>query len=110
MSTESKRTITKKDVSRRTAKIVGMKIFRAEKIVGGVFQAMRELLLEANPEARIEIRNFGVLEVKKAKPKPKARNPKTNEVIYVPAHRKTQFRPSKLLKEALRRPFSESQE
>ena len=110
MLTESKRTITKKDVSRRTAEIVGMKINRSEKIVDGVFQAMRELMLEANPEVRIEIRNFGVLEVKNAKAKPKARNPKTNEVIYVPAHRKTRFTPGKLLKEALRRPFTESQE
>ena len=110
MSIEGKRTITKKDVSRRTAAIVGMEIYRAEKIVDSLFQAMRELMLEANPEVRIEIRNFGVLEVKNAKAKPKARNPKTNEVIYVPAHRKTQFKPGKLLKEALKRPLSESQE
>ena len=109
MSTESKRTITKKDLSRRTAKIVGMKIFRTEKIVDAVFQAIRELMLEANPEVRIEIRNFGVLEVKSAKAKPSARNPKTNEVIYVPAHRKTRFTPGKLLKETLRRPLSELQ-
>ena len=110
MSSAGKRTFVKKDVSRRTAKIVGMKIYRTEKIVSGVFQAMRELMLDTNPEVRIEIRDFGVLEVKKTNPKPKARNPKTGEIIAVPARRKTHFRPGKLLKEALKRPLSEFQE
>ena len=62
---------------------------------------------EADPEVRIEIRDFGVFEVKTTKPKPKARNPKTNEIIYVAARRKTHFKPGKLLKEALKRPLSE---
>ena len=110
MSTSGKRTFVKRDVLRRTAKIVDMKINRTEKIVNGVFQAMRELMLEANPEVRIEIRNFGVLEVKKTNPKSKARNPKTGEVVYVPARRKTHFRPGKLIKEVLKRPLSEFQE
>ena len=110
MSTSGKRTFVKRDVSRRTAKIVGMKINRTEKIVNGVFQAMRELMLDTNSEVRIEIRDFGVLEVKKTNPRPKARNPKTGEVVYVPARRKTHFRPGKLIKEALKRPLSEFQE
>lgn len=63
--------------------------------------------MEANPEIRIEIRDFGVLEVKKTKAKPKARNPKTGEIIYVPARRKTHFRAGKLLKEAMKKPLSE---
>ena len=42
---------------------------------------------------RIEIRGFGVLEVKDTKPKPAARNPRTGEVVYVPARRKTHFKP-----------------
>ena len=33
------------------------------------------------------------------------RNPKTNEEIYVPAHKKTRFKPGKLLKAYLRRPI-----
>ncbi len=100
-------TITKKDVSKRTAKIVDEKIYLTEKIVDGVFQALREFMSEANPEVRIEIRDFGVFEVKKTKPKPKARNPKTGEIIYVPARRKTHFKAGKLLKEKLKTPLSE---
>ncbi|OGC00298.1 DNA-binding protein [candidate division KSB1 bacterium RBG_16_48_16] len=105
MVTESKKTITKKDVSKRTAKIVSEKIYLTEKVVDGVFQALREFMSEADPEVRIEIRDFGVFEVKKTKPKPKARNPKTGEIIYVPARRKTHFKAGKLLKEVLKQPL-----
>ena len=103
MVTKIKTTITKKDVARRTAEIAGEKIFLTERIVDGVFQALREIMTEANPEIRIEIRDFGVLEVKKANIKPKARNPKTGETIPVPAHRKTHFKAGKLLKEELKK-------
>ncbi|NQT24313.1 HU family DNA-binding protein, partial [candidate division KSB1 bacterium] len=67
-------TITKKDVAKRTAKLVGERIYITEKIVDGVFTALRQFMSEADPEVRIEIRDFGVFEVKKTKPKPKARN------------------------------------
>jgi len=102
-----KSTITKKDVAKRTAKIVGEKIYLTEKIVDGVFTALREFMEAANPEVRIEIRDFGVFEVKTTKPKPKARNPKTGEIIYVPARRKTHFKAGKMLKEVLKQPLTD---
>lgn len=91
-------TITKKDVAKRTAKLVGERIYSTEKIVNGLFTALRQIMSEADPEVRIEVRDFGVFEVKKTKPKPKARNPRTGEIIYVPARRKTHFKAGKLLK------------
>jgi len=102
-----KKTITKKDVAKRTAKLVGEKIYQAEKIVDGVFTSLRQFMAEADPEVRIEIRDFGVFEVKKTKPKPKARNPKTGEIIYVPARRKTHFKAGKLLKDVLKIPLDQ---
>ena len=51
------------------------------------FNILRDILIEDNPYTRIEIRNFGVLESKPTKAKPRARNPVTNEEIYVPAHK-----------------------
>ena len=54
---------------------------------------------------QIEVRNFGVLESKPTKAKPKARNPKTNEEIFVPAHKKTHFKPGKILKNYLKKPI-----
>lgn len=98
-------TITKKDVAKRTADMVDERIYVTEKIVDGVFTTLRKFMEEADPEVRIEIRDFGVFEVKKTKPKPKARNPKTGEIIYVPARRKTHFKAGKLLKEVLKQPL-----
>lgn len=103
-----KKTITKKDVAKRTAKLVGEKIYVAEKVVDGVFTSLRQFMTEAEPEVRIEIRDFGVFEVKTTKPKPKARNPKTGEIIYVPARRKTHFKAGKLLKDVLKQPLAQS--
>jgi integration host factor subunit beta len=108
MEEENKKTtITKKDLAKRTALIVGEKLFLTEKVVDSVFQTLREFMSEASPEVRIEIRGFGVLEVKKTKAKPKARNPKTGEVIFVPAHRKTNFRAGKRINEILHKPLDE---
>jgi len=99
------RTVTKKDVAKRTAKELNEKIYTTERFVDAIFTVLREILAEANPEVRIEIRDFGVFEVKKTKPKPKARNPRSGEIIYVPARRKTHFKAGKLLKDVLKVPL-----
>jgi integration host factor subunit beta len=91
-------TVTKKDLARAVADSIGCKNNLTLQMVDSLFEAMRETLIEGN---RIEIRGFGVLEVKDTKPKPAARNPRTGEVVYVPARRKTHFKPGKQLKEAL---------
>ncbi len=101
------RTVTKKEVAKRVAKKLGQKIYITEDFVNAVFESLREILSEANPEIRIEIRDFGVFEVKETKPKPKARNPRTGQIIYVPARRKTHFKPGKLLKDILKEPLEE---
>lgn len=98
------KTYTKRDIADRVTRRTGTKLHVAEEWTDHVFRAMREILLSADPELRIEIRNFGVFEVKLTKPKPKARNPRTGELIAVPARRKTHFKPSKLLREFLRQP------
>ncbi len=95
-------TVTKKDLSLAVAKNTGCKKNLAAQIVDNLFKVMREHLIQGN---RIEIRGFGVFEVKNTKPKPAARNPRTGERIFVPAHRKTHFKPGKILKEALHQPI-----
>ena len=96
-------TYTKKDVVKRTAKILGRKIYATQDIVDGVFQALKDMLCEDRSNLRIEIRNFGVFEVKPTKAKPRARNPRTNEEVYVPPRKKTHFKPGRLIKEALKK-------
>ena len=103
-------TYTKRDLVRRVAEDMDEPMVRAEPWVDAVLVAIRETMMDADPTCRIELRDFGVFEVKKTKAKPRARNPKTNEEIYVPAHRKTHFKPSKLLKEFLRTPLEELEE
>ncbi|MFC2093720.1 HU family DNA-binding protein, partial [Bacteroidota bacterium] len=71
-------------------------------IVDSLFESLRELIMSADPINRIEIRDFGVFEVKKTKPKPKARNLKTGEFVYVPGRRKMHFKPGKILKNFLK--------
>lgn len=101
------RTITKKDVTKRTAEFLNEKISSAEIVVDGVFNAMRHIMMKANPEVRIEIRDFGVFEVKKTNPRPNARNPRTGEIIHVPARKKAHFKAGKVLKTILKKPLEE---
>ena len=103
--TERSTTLTKKDVARRVADIMGEPIYKSEPWVKAVIMALGDLMMEADPEIRIELRDFGVFEVKKTKAKPKARNPKTNETVFIPSRRKTHFKPSKRLKAVLQTPL-----
>ena len=91
-------TITKRDLAHQVAESTGTQKNIAYEMVDCLFNAMRETLIEGD---RIEIRGFGAFTVKDTKAKPAARNPKTGEMIYVPARRKTHFKPGRVLKEAL---------
>jgi len=97
------RTYTKKDVVEITAERLGHTFSATSKIVDGVFTTLREMLCEDTKNLRIEIRGFGVFEVKPTRAKPKARNPRTNEVIYVPPRKKTHFKPGIIIKAALKK-------
>ncbi|MBM3329275.1 MAG: integration host factor subunit beta [Calditrichaeota bacterium] len=99
-------TYIKKDLIQRVAEKTGMELKSTAEMVNAVFAGLREMMIDGGGESRIEIRNFGVFEVKATAAKPKARNPKKpQQVIYVPARRKTHFRPGKIMKSVLRQPF-----
>lgn len=102
-----KKTYTKKEIAKEVASRLSATMDTSAKFVDEVFTVMREMLTDDRPSVRIEIRNFGVFEVKKTKAKPRARNPRTNEEIYVPAHKKTHFKPGKILKSHLSKPIDE---
>ena len=104
---EKIKTLTKKDVARRVSDLMDEPIYKSEPWVSAVIAAIGELMIEADPEIRIELRDFGVFEVKKTKAKPKARNPKTNETVFIPSRRKTHFKPSKRLKNILQVPLQD---
>lgn len=100
-------TLTKKDVARRVSRLMQRPIYKCEPWVGAVIESIGDLLIEADPEVRIELRDFGVFEVKKTKAKPKARNPKTNETVFIPSRRKTHFKPSKKIRTVLQTPLTD---
>lgn len=100
-------TLTKKDLARRVSEKCGMPVYKCEPWVSTILESLGGLMMEADPEVRIELRDFGVFEVKKTKAKPKARNPKTNETVFIPSRRKTHFKPSKKMRQVLQQPLSE---
>ncbi len=100
-------TATKADLARRVADMQDCPLYEAKEQVRSVLTALGDLMIEADPERRIELRNFGVFEVKKTKAKPTARNPQTNEPVFVPSRRKTLFRPGKRIEEVLKTPLRE---
>ena len=86
--------MTKKDMAKAIAEEMGLTHAQAREVVQRVFDGITETLLN---EGRIELRNFGVFEVKERKPR-KARNPRTGEKVEVPAKRVLTFKPGREIK------------
>jgi len=99
------KTYTKKDIVKRVASKIGISDYETTPFVHATFTVMAEMLCEDHELTRIEVRNFGVLTVKPTKAKPKARNPRTGEIVYVPAHRKAHFKAGKIIKQVLSKPL-----
>ncbi|MBV6478036.1 MAG: Integration host factor subunit alpha [Ignavibacteria bacterium] len=96
------KTFTRKDIEEiLVEKLLGKRLTQ-KLIVDSFIDSLRELIMRADPLIRIELRDFGVFEVKKTKPKPKARNLQTGEFVFVPGRRKMHFKPGKILKEFLK--------
>ena len=94
-------TFTRKDIIRRTSGKLNLSHNDMKLAVDLVLETMSGMLTEEQSNIRIELRNFGVFEVKPTKAKPRARNPRTNEEVYVPPRRKVHFKPGKIIREVL---------
>jgi nucleoid DNA-binding protein len=81
--------MTKKEMAKAICERAGIPQVQAREIVQGVFEGITETLVR---EGRIELRNFGVFEVKKRKPR-LARNPRTGERVAVPEKLVVTFKP-----------------
>jgi nucleoid DNA-binding protein len=90
--------VTKKEIAKTIAEKVGIIQVQAKEIVQGVLDGIMETLVQ---EGRIELRNFGVFEVKKRKPR-NARNPRTGEKVKVPARMVVTFKPGRVMQERVR--------
>ncbi len=100
-------TFTKKDIVEQTSKKLGISERNMKDIVESVIETMTGMLTQPESRLRIELRNFGVFEIKPTKAKPKARNPQTNEEIYVPPRRKIMFRPGKIIRDQIQQEWND---
>jgi nucleoid DNA-binding protein len=87
--------VTKKDIARALADGSGIPKVQALAVVQGVFDSIVETLAS---QGRIELRNFGVFEVRRRKPR-KARNPRTGKAVDVPAKVVVTFKPGQVMAE-----------
>jgi len=87
--------VTKKEIVKRISDQLNLSQQDVKKVVQETFDAVIDAL--AN-EGRIELRNFGVFEVKRRKAR-KARNPRTGEEVFVPAKSVVTFKPGKEMEE-----------
>jgi len=95
-------TTTRKELAMHVARDTGCRKSLAAKMVNSIFAAMRDSIIKGN---KIEIRGFGVFQVKNTKAKTAARNPRTGKLIFVPARRKTHFKPGKVINDELHKPL-----
>jgi integration host factor subunit beta len=90
--------VTKKELAHVIAE--GTKLTQ---IVKDIMQRLFDGIIDAlEKEGRIELRNFGIFEVKQRKSR-KARNPRTGEKVMVPAKKVVTFKPGLEMEEKVKK-------
>ncbi len=90
--------MTKKEIVKQISEELELTQLKTKEIVQRTIDAIIETLIQ---EGRIELRNFGVFEVKERKAR-KARNPRTGEKVYVGPKKVVTFKPGKEMEEKIR--------
>ena len=90
--------MTKKEIVRTISEKIGLTQLQTKEIVQKTFDAIVEALVA---EHRIELRNFGVFEVKRRAPR-QARNPRTGDKVLVPEKYVVTFKPGKEMEERVK--------
>ena len=83
--------MTKKEIVKTISDKTGLTQLQIKEIVQLTFDGIVETLLE---EGRVELRNFGIFQVKSRKAR-KARNPRTGRQVEVPEKFVVTFKPGK---------------
>jgi len=89
--------MTKKEIVRTISEKLNLTQLKTKEIVQNVFDCIAETLVA---ESRIELRNFGVFEVRKRAAR-KARNPRTGDEVLVKEKNVVVFKSGKALEDAL---------
>jgi len=91
--------VTKKEIVRRISDRAELTQLKTKEIVQWTFDAIIDTLIK---DGRIELRNFGVFEVRRRKAR-RARNPRTNDRVDVPEKNVVTFQPGKEMEERVRK-------
>ena len=90
--------MTKKEIVKTISEEIGLTQLKTKEIVQKTFDAIIDTLVD---DERIELRNFGVFEVKRRAAR-KARNPRTGEKVFVPEKFVVTFKPGKEMEERVK--------
>ena len=94
----NKRSYSKKDIIQRASFKLNMSLDESKIICDCFIEILEEMLVEKKDDIHIEIRNFGVFDVKIKEARTNALNPKTKEKVVIPRRKKIVFKPSKKIK------------
>ena len=94
----NKKSYSKKDITRRASYKLNMSLDESKIICDCFFEILQEMLVEKKDKIHIEIRNFGVFDVKMNDARTNALNPRTKEKVVIPKRKKIVFKPSKKIK------------
>ncbi len=92
--------MTKKEIVKQISDRLDLTQLKVKEIVQMTFDSIIETLIESD-DHRIELRNFGVFEVKQRAAR-KARNPRTGDRVDVPPKNVVTFKPGKEMEERVR--------
>jgi integration host factor subunit beta len=87
--------VTKREIAKKISEQSGITVLLALEAVQMVFDGIRETLVD---EGRIELRNFGVFEVKRRRAR-QARNLRTGESVSVPEKMVVTVKPGREMEE-----------
>ena len=91
--------MTKLDIALQIAKELDMNQTVAKRVVQMVLDELTNIVVT---EGRLELRNFGIFEVQKRKPRT-ARNPRTGATVMVPERNVVTFKPGLTMQERVNR-------
>jgi nucleoid DNA-binding protein len=86
---------TKKEIVKTIAESTALTQVQTKEVVQRTFDAIVDAIIS---EGRIELRNFGVFELKHRRAR-KARNPRTGEPVEVPEKIAVVFKPGRVMEE-----------
>ncbi len=92
--------MTKKEIVKTIADKIGLTQVETKEVVQSTFDSIIEAIAT---QGRIELRNFGVFEVKQRAPR-KARNHRTGEQLQDTPKKELIFKPGRLMEERVKLP------